>query len=138
MYLSRNIDSELTDWRAEKEGKPLLIRGARQVGKSTAIRELARQFDYFLEVNFEEQRQVRKLFEGDLNPQALCENLAILYNVPVIPGKTLLFFDEIQACIPAISSLRFFMKSTPGFMSWQLVHFWSLPLVKSLLLVLAE
>jgi len=113
MYLQREIDKELTAWRKEKEGKPLLVRGARQVGKSTAIRELSVQFDYFLEVNFEEQRQVHKLFEGDLNPRELCENLSILYNVPIIPGKTLLFFDEIQACIPAISSLRFFYEKYP-------------------------
>lgn len=52
-------------------GKPLLIRGARQVGKSTAIRHLAGQFDHFLEINFEEQRQVHKIFEGDLNPHDL-------------------------------------------------------------------
>jgi predicted AAA+ superfamily ATPase len=113
MYLSRNIDKELTEWRKDELGKPLLIRGARQVGKSTAIRELSRQFDYFLEVNFEEQRQVHKLFEGDLTPKELCENLSVLYNVSIIPGKTLLFFDEIQACIPAISSLRFFYEKYP-------------------------
>ncbi len=108
MYLPRKIDQELIDWRKEVQGKPLLIRGARQVGKSTAIRQLAKQFDYYLEINFEQQRQVHRLFEGDLDPITLCENLSILYNVPIIAGKTLLFFDEIQACIPAISSLRFF------------------------------
>jgi predicted AAA+ superfamily ATPase len=113
MYLPRNIDKELNLWRQEKEGKPLLLRGARQVGKSTAVKELSRQFDYFLEVNFEEQRQVHKLFEGDLNPKELCENLSVLYNIPIIPGKTLLFFDEIQSCIPAISSLRFFYEKYP-------------------------
>lgn len=113
MYLPRNIDAELVAWRKEKEGKPLLIRGARQVGKSTAVRELAKQFEHFLEVNFEEQKQVHKIFEGDLNPKELCENLSILYNVPIIPGRTLLFFDEIQSCIPAISSLRFFYEKYP-------------------------
>jgi predicted AAA+ superfamily ATPase len=113
MYLVRNIDRELTAWRQEKQGKPLLIRGARQVGKSTTVRHLAGQFDHFLEVNFEEQRQVHTLFEGDLDPRQLCENLSLLYNVPVEPGKTLLFFDEIQACIPAISALRFFYEKYP-------------------------
>lgn len=113
MYLPRKIDAELTLWRKQKEGKPLLIRGARQVGKSTAIRHIANQFDHYLEINFEEQRQVHRLFAGDLEPVALCENLSILYNTPIIPGKTLLFFDEIQACIPAISSLRFFYEKYP-------------------------
>jgi predicted AAA+ superfamily ATPase len=113
MYLTRNIDQDLGVWRQEKEAKPLLIRGARQVGKSTAVRHLASQFDHFLEVNFEEQRQAHQLFAGDLDPRQLCENLSLLYNVPIIPGKTLLFFDEIQACIPAISSLRFFYEKYP-------------------------
>ena len=113
MYLKRNIDQELTIWRQDEKAKPLLIRGARQVGKSTAVRYLAGQFDHFLEINFEEQRQVHKLFEGDLDPRQLCENLSLLYNVSILPGKTLLFFDEIQACIPAISSLRFFYEKYP-------------------------
>jgi hypothetical protein len=113
MYLNRNIDQELTAWRRDKQDKPLLIRGARQVGKSTAVRHLANQFDHFLEINFEEQRQVHKLFQRDLEPRQLCENLSLLYNVPILPGKTLLFFDEIQACIPAISSLRFFYEKYP-------------------------
>ncbi|HEY4209446.1 MAG TPA: AAA family ATPase, partial [Puia sp.] len=113
MYLRRNIDEQLAIWRLEKQGKPLLIRGARQVGKSTAVRHLASQFNHFLEVNFEEQRQVHKLFEGDLDPHQLCDNLSLLYNIPIEPGKTLLFFDEIQACIPAISSLRFFYEKYP-------------------------
>ncbi|GGB25746.1 ATPase [Puia dinghuensis] len=91
----------------------MLIRGARQVGKSTAVRHLGGQFDHFLEVNFEEQRQVHKLFETDLDPYQICQNLSILYNIPIIPGKTLLFFDEVQACIPAISSLRFFYEKYP-------------------------
>jgi len=53
------------------------------------------------------------LFAGDLSPSALCDNLSVLYKVPVIPGKTLLFFDEIQSCIPAITSLRFFYEKMP-------------------------
>lgn len=113
MYLERHIDRELALWRNQAEGKPLLIRGARQVGKSTAIRHLAKQFDHFLDINFEEQRNVHSLFEGDLDPHQLCENLSIYFNIPITPGKTLLFFDEIQACIPAISSLRFFYEKYP-------------------------
>jgi predicted AAA+ superfamily ATPase len=114
MYLPRSIDKELALWRLEKEGKPLLVRGARQVGKSTAVRELSSQFEYFLEVNFEQQRQAHKLFDGDLDPTVISENLSLLYNIPVVPGKTLVFFDEIQACIPAISALRFFYEQLPG------------------------
>jgi len=113
MYLRRNIDDDLILWSKSTSRKPLLLRGARQVGKSTVVRALSANFEHYLEINFEEQKQVHQLFEGDLSPQTLCENLSVLYNIPIIPGKTLIFFDEIQACIPAISSLRFFMKRCP-------------------------
>ncbi|MCX6270446.1 MAG: AAA family ATPase [Bacteroidetes bacterium] len=113
MYLSRTIDQDLKDWKNDPFRKPLILRGARQVGKSSAVRELSRSFDYFLEVNFEERKQVQTLFAGDLSPKELCENLSVLYKIPIIAGKTLVFFDEIQSCIPAISSLRFFFELMP-------------------------
>ena len=113
MYLERNIDIELLRWKDENERKPLLVRGARQVGKSSSVRKLGESFDSFLEINFEEYKRVHSLFEGDLTPQVLCENLSIMFDREIVPGKTLLFFDEIQACIPAISSLRFFYEKMP-------------------------
>ncbi|HEC44873.1 MAG TPA: ATP-binding protein [Bacteroides sp.] len=113
MYLERNIDTELVTWRNETERKPLLVRGARQVGKSSSIRKLGESFDSFVEVNFEEHKRVHSLFDGDLTPQILCENLSVMFDTEIAPGKTLLFFDEIQACIPAISSLRFFYEKMP-------------------------
>lgn len=113
MYLARKIDRDLLEWSKESQRKPLLLRGARQVGKSTSVRELAKNFEYFLEINFEEQKRVHSLFDGDLSPHELCDNLSVMYNIPFVAGKTLLFFDEIQACIPAISSLRFFYEKLP-------------------------
>lgn len=113
MYLARKIDRDLLEWSKESRRKPSLLRGARQVGKSTSVRELAKNFEYFLEINFEEQKRVHSLFDGDLSPRELCDNLSVMYNIPFVAGKTLLFFDEIQACIPAISSLRFFYEKLP-------------------------
>lgn len=113
MYLPRHADFELLRWKSAQDRKPLIIRGARQVGKSTTVRHLGKSFEYFLEINFEEQRQVHKLFEEDLNPQEICQNLSILYNTPIVPGKTLVFFDEVQACLSAISALRFFYEKYP-------------------------
>lgn len=112
-YLRRNIDSELLAWSKETKRKPLLIRGARQVGKSSAVKHLAENFEYFIEINFEQRKQVQKLFMNDLSPRDLCENLSVFFNTPIVAGKTLLFFDEIQACLPAISSLRFFYEQYP-------------------------
>jgi len=108
-YINRKIDNDLLLWMGESNRKPLLLRGARQVGKSSAVRHLAERFEYFLEINFELNNEVRDLFaKGDLSPFKLCQELAAIYRTPVIPGKTLLFFDEIQSSVPAISSLRFF------------------------------
>lgn len=113
MYYNRLIDKHLLDWMVESPRKPLLLRGARQVGKSSAVRELARQFEYFLEVNFEETPSVATLFSGDLRPEKITADLQAFYNRPIIPGKTLLFFDEIQSCPAAIASLRFFYERMP-------------------------
>lgn len=113
MYLSREIDKQLESWRTSNFEKPLLIRGARQVGKSTSIRHLGNKFDHYVELNFEARGDLHQLFEGNLDPKAICENISLIFNTPIIPGKTLLFFDEIQACIPAISSLRFFYEQYP-------------------------
>ena len=113
MYFERTIDKELETWSKNPDRKPLLIRGARQVGKSTAVRVFGKHFRYFLEINFEEQKEVHRLFGGNLSPAELCENLSVMYNIPITAGETLLFFDEIQACLPAISSLRFFYEKFP-------------------------
>ena len=112
-YLYRKIDDQLLAWSKESKRKPLLVRGARQVGKSSAIKNLAQHFEYFVEVNFDQQKEVCTLFEKGISPQEICENLSLIYNIPIIPGKTLLFFDEIQACIAAISSLRYFYEKYP-------------------------
>lgn len=112
-YLTRKIDTQLLQWSKEQNRKPLLIRGARQVGKSSAVRHLGEQFDYYIEINFDQRGDVILLFEKNLSPQEICENLSLLYDTPIIPGKTLLFFDEIQASIAAISSLRYFYEKYP-------------------------
>lgn len=107
-YYKRAIEIELMRWKAESDRQPLLIRGARQVGKSSVIKHFGMQFDNFIEVNFEQEAQAKRIFENSLHPKQICDELSVLYNVPIEPGKTLLFLDEIQSCIPAIASLRFF------------------------------
>jgi uncharacterized protein len=114
IYLKRTIDAELIAWKEDPNRKPLMIRGARQVGKSSTVREFSKTFEYYIEINFEEQRNMHKLFTGDLSPERICEQLSLYTKTPINPGKTLLFFDEIQACTEAISSLRFFYEKMPG------------------------
>ena len=112
-YLNRRIDNDLNTWKEEKNRKPLLLRGARQVGKSSSVRELGEKFDIFLEVNFEKDLNVSLYFEGNLDVKEICVKLSVHFQKPIIPGKTLLFFDEIQACPKAISALRFFKEDYP-------------------------
>ena len=112
-HIEREIDKVLIDWKNKSDRKPLLLRGARQVGKSTAVQELSKHFENYVEINFESQLEVHQFFKGNLNPVSICENLSLYFNTPIIPGKTLLFFDEIQSCLPAISSLRFFYEKLP-------------------------
>jgi uncharacterized protein len=114
MYLERAVDIELENWRQATHRKPLLLRGARQVGKSSAVRNLAQNFDYFIELNFDEVAEYRAIFEYSTNVIEICELIATTVNTPVVAGKTLLFLDEIQACIPAISALRYFYEKIPN------------------------
>ncbi len=109
----REIDKNLIEWKKDCNRKPLLIRGARQIGKTYSVRKLSERFDTFLEVNFEENPNIKKLFDDSLTPSLICEKLSAYYNQEIIPGKTLLFFDEIQNCPKAISSLRFFYEKMP-------------------------
>lgn len=113
MYLERKIDKELLLWKKASNRKPLVLRGARQVGKSTAVKHLATQFKYFVEINFDENPSYASAFENGLNVIQICEQLSVLTNTQIIAGETLLFLDEIQACIPAISSLRYFYEKMP-------------------------
>lgn len=114
MYIERNIDPELKQWKESISRKPLILRGARQVGKSSSVRNLAQLFDYYIEVNFDDRPEIKTIFEHYTQPNDICEQLSIFFNTPIIEGKTLVFFDEIQTCIPAISSLRYFYEKMPN------------------------
>lgn len=114
VYYQRDIEQELQRWKDDHDRHPLIIRGARQVGKSSLVRNFSKQFRYFVEVNFEQEPGLKDVFKGSLNPKSICEQLSVFYDTPIIPGETLLFFDEIQVCLPAISSLRFFYEQYSG------------------------
>jgi len=83
------------------------------VGKSSAVRHLSQTFEDYFEINFEQSPQYISLFSGELSPAYLIERLSVTAGRQIVPGKTLLFFDEIQACPAAISSLRFFYEQMP-------------------------
>ena len=115
-YLKRNVDNELLRWKNAEKRKPLMLRGARQVGKSSTVKELGKKFDTFVDVNFERddlKYNIKSVFEKGYDPKRICDELSIIYGAPIVPGRTLLFLDEIQACVSAISSLRYFYEEYP-------------------------
>lgn len=112
--MKRKIEKHLLDWKHNPERKALLVRGARQVGKTYSIRQMGKTFRHFIEVNFEENPQVRVFFNDSLDPVRICEKLAAYFSVPITDGATLLFFDEIQSCPEALGSLRFFYEKRPA------------------------
>jgi predicted AAA+ superfamily ATPase len=94
--------------------RPLLIKGARQVGKTWLVREFAKTFDTFVELNFEREPALGSLFERQRDPRRLVQEIAAFARTPITPGKTLLFFDEVQQSLAAIRSIRYFYEELPA------------------------
>jgi predicted AAA+ superfamily ATPase len=112
--MKRAQDSYLEAWKARAERKPLLLRGARQVGKTHLVEAFGRRcFDSVLTVNLEQKELLHRLFD-EMEPQQIIQELGLYFNHSVVPGKTLLFLDEVQACPKAIASLRYFQEQLPA------------------------
>lgn len=112
-YIDRSIDAVLLKWKNAARRKPLLIRGARQVGKSSAVKHLGETFENYVEVNLELQKNLSSIFDLDLNPKRICFELGAALGTKITPGNTLLFIDEIQVSSNAIKSLWFFKEQYP-------------------------
>ena len=108
MYIFRKFDSALKAWAQDPLHKPLLLRGARQTGKTTAVRNLAKSFANFIEINFEKNSEFCAVFDGAYDIDTICSKIELMTRTAITPGKTLLFLDEIQTCPRAISALRYF------------------------------
>ena len=113
--MKRKLSEKLLQWKERATRRPLILRGARQVGKTHLARELAKtSFEHFIEVNFEEDETLSPLFRSK-SPDAICELLESKYSTPVRDGRTLLFLDELQAAEPHVfESLRYFREKRPG------------------------
>lgn len=112
--MKRLIKYELAQWKVSRTRKPLLVRGARQVGKTHAVRECGKGFRHFVEINFEKNPDFIAVFEKNLDPVRIINALVAMTAQPIIPGETLLFFDEIQSCPKAIIGLRYFYEEMPA------------------------
>lgn len=111
--MNRDLEQALQQWKTKKHPMPLLLRGARQVGKTYLVEKFGQaHFDQVLTINFELQPEMIRCFES-LEPQDILNTLFLLTKKKVEPQKTLLFLDEIQDCPNAIRALRYFKEKLP-------------------------
>lgn len=108
--LKRKVDNYLLEWKNNPDRKPLIIKGARQVGKTRSIEWFASQnYQCVIQINFVEQKRYRDIFEDGFEVDAILKNISLLNpKLKFIPGDTLFFFDELQACPNCATSLKFF------------------------------
>ncbi len=112
--MKRDVHNILMQWKAESNRRPLLIRGARQVGKTYVVRRFGREeFENYLELNFEKNPEYKEIFTS-IDPVEIVEKITLFTQGNVNVGNTLLFLDEIQDCPAAITSLRYFFEEMPG------------------------
>ena len=109
ILLKRNVISELIQWKNSEERKPMVLKGARQVGKTWLMKEFGRNYyDSFVYFNFDEEDELKSIFETNKNPFRIIELLSMICDQKIEPEKTLIIFDEIQECPEALNTLKYF------------------------------
>lgn len=116
MKIQRDIIGQLKQWKNKEIRKPILLKGARQSGKTWIMEEFGREcFDYVATFNFDRTEELTTVFEKTKDIERILKELALFTNVPIEPGKTLLIFDEIQECEGALNSLKYFCEEAPQY-----------------------
>jgi predicted AAA+ superfamily ATPase len=111
--VKRDLRVYFEKWKNDPDRKPILLKGARQVGKSYLARDIGGDFKSFVEINFEFKPELGATFDKDLDPRRIIRELSLVIDKDIIPGETLLFLDEIQECPRAITALRYFYEKMP-------------------------
>lgn len=115
--MKRKIYNELLKWKALKKDKmPLVLYGARQVGKTYIVTEFGKNnYQNMIYVNFEQDEKIIPYFESSISPEEIIKVLEKFYNQKIIPYETLIFFDEVQNCNRALTSLKYFAEQAPEY-----------------------
>ena len=114
--MKRIIYNRLIEWKNSNNRKPLLLQGARQVGKTYLVNEFGKtEYEHFITLNFEEDPGLKTLFEEDLNPITIIDNIGIYIGEKITSQNTLLFFDEIQIVPEVLTSLKYFYEKAPDY-----------------------
>ncbi len=107
--MKRNAFHDLIEWKKDEDRKPLVLKGARQVGKTWLMKEFGRScYINYVYFNFDEEEELKSIFEMNKNPQRIIELLSLIAEDKILPEKTLIIFDEIQECPEALNSLKYF------------------------------
>ena len=116
MEIRRDIIELFKAWKNTPERKPILLKGARQIGKTWAMETFGREaFDYYVKFDFDRQPELKSIFQISKNPDRIIKELALYTEVPIIAGRTLIIFDEIQECEEALNSLKYFFEDVPQY-----------------------
>ena len=107
--MNRNVMQKLIEWKKSPERKPLILKGARQVGKTWLMKEFgAKYYNNYAYFSFDEEKELSSIFEKNKNPHRIIELLGVINNQVIKPKETLIIFDEIQECPDALNSLKYF------------------------------
>ncbi len=107
--MKRNAIQDLIKWKNSEERKPLVLKGAWQVGKTWLMKEFGKNYyENYVYFNFDEEDELKSIFASNKNPQRVIELLSLISNKKIVPGKTLIIFDEIQECPDALNTLKYF------------------------------
>ena len=116
MRIERYIINQFKAWKDAPDRKPILLRGARQIGKTWAMETFGREcFKYCVKFDFDRQQELKSVFQTTKDPQRLVKELMLYCDQPIIAGETLMIFDEIQECEEALNSLKYFRDEAPQY-----------------------
>ena len=114
--MKRSIISQLSLWKNSAQRKPLVLKGVRQVGKTWLLKEFGKQhYENIAYFNFDEQGELKQYFEMTKDVQRIIQHLSLINGSPILPGKTLIIFDEIQECNAAFNALKYFCENAPEY-----------------------
>ena len=109
ILLKRNAIQDLLKWKSDPERKPLVLKGARQVGKTWLMKEFGQNhYQNYVYFNFDEDDELKSIFDINKNPHRIVELLSLIAGEKIFPGDTLIIFDEIQECTSALNALKYF------------------------------
>ena len=116
MKIRRDIIDRLRQWKNSENRKPILLKGARQTGKTWIMQEFGKEcFEYVAEFNFDKVEELASVFDKTNDVSRILKELTLYTEAPIEPGKTLLIFDEIQMCEGALNSLKYFCEDAPQY-----------------------